>query len=83
MTHVSATRVGGKYIPSKFITRLEQMARDSKSIGTSILSRLRKLQDLHLGVVPAVAPTDSPPTPVVKSSPLKRKRGIEIVEQII
>jgi hypothetical protein len=65
----------GSNIPNNFITGMEQMARDSKSIDDSILIRLSKLQDLHFGCVSAVMPKESPPTPVVKQMPKKRKRG--------
>jgi hypothetical protein len=47
-----SNRSKGTNIPEKIITKLEQMARDSNAIDTSISARLSMLQDIHFGFVP-------------------------------
>jgi hypothetical protein len=70
-----SNRSKGTKIPERFITKLEQMARDSNAIDTSISARLSMLQDIHFGFVPKPAHKESPPSPVVKQTRNKRKRG--------
>jgi hypothetical protein len=69
------SRSKGTKIPERFITKLEQLARDSNAIDTSISARLSMLQDICFGFVPEPAHKESPPRPVVKQTPYKRNRG--------
>jgi hypothetical protein len=70
-----SNRYNGTKIPERFITKLDQMTRDSNAIDTSILARLSMFQDISFGLVPEPDHKESPPSPVVKQTSNKRKRG--------
>jgi hypothetical protein len=52
---LQSNRSKGTKIPERFITKLDQIARDSNAINTSISARLSMLQDIHFGFVPEPA----------------------------
>jgi hypothetical protein len=68
-------RYKGTKIPERFIKKLDQMARDSHTIDTSISARLSMLQDIRFGLVSEPTNKESPPSPAIKQTPNKRKRG--------
>jgi hypothetical protein len=68
-----SNRSKGTNIPERFITKLEQMDRDSNSIDTSISARLSMIQDIRFVFVPEPEYKESPPIPVVQKIPNKRK----------